>query len=270
MRDLFKKSVLWAILPAIVFGTGLPLIVSVPIANATSCAQWTLLDASSTPMTSFSPYQISLGDPGFDPQNPPVSLASGGTWQCTTPGAAPGVLTTQDTQLAQGTTACQKAVSLSAKFGGFTALDPSFSSNIQKGVLDNITNFLKSKASSEAGINLDYKDIASKGISAAGNLLQSYTDQMFVNPLKQTVSNQSQALINGAKQEMAKITQQYLGSIATGITNILGTQSSVPVQDQTVAQKIDVTNQNINNMIAEQKRNQLIQDTRDRCNDSGL
>lgn len=270
MRGLSKKLILSAILPAILFGTGLPLVVSIPTANAASCSQWSLLDASSSLVTSFSPNQITFGNPLFsnDTDKPPAVPASapeGSTWKCTVPGASAGILTNPDKQLAQGTVACQKAVQLSAKFGGFTALDASFSANIQKGVLDNITNFLKSKTSSATGINLDFKDIASStGLTAAGDLVQSYADKLFINSLKQGVAAETQQVMDSAKQTLNEIIQQ--GAIAKGISEILDV-NAVPTHDQGVAQKLDATNQNINNVIAQQKAEQVIQDTRDRCND---
>ncbi|MGC9610760.1 MAG: hypothetical protein ABSE68_00865, partial [Minisyncoccia bacterium] len=280
MRDLFKKIILSLFSLALILNFNAP-VFPIPAAKAdTDCSEWSALftvNNSSTgavlnalnpvvipnQVTSASPFWLGSSTP------PTVSLPSDTAWKCSQGFdtiANSGVLTSEDKKQSQGTESCQKAVALSARFGGYTALNGDFSSKIQKGVLDNVTNFLKKDVLSNTGIDLNFNNMGGLFVQAgvkAGEFIQSQFNSLIGNPLKDAISTESQKIIDSAKQQIASTLNI---PIKSGITSIVGLSQTVPVNDDTAAGKLDKVNDSVNNVIAEQKRQAIIQDTRDKCN----
>jgi hypothetical protein len=171
-----------------------------------------------------------------------------------------GIFTSEDKQQPQGTESCQRAAALSARFGGYTALNQDFNSKIQKGVLDNVTGFLKKEIAKNTSVNLDFTNVQNL-FDKAGNFVQSELDSLIGNPIKDSVATESQKIIDSAKKQIASTLNI---PISSGISSIVG--SEVPVKAQGVESKLDTVNNSVNNVIAEQKRQAIIQDTRDKCN----
>ena len=273
MKILSKISPI-IILVIVVFGVG----AFFAPAQAADCITWSLLwdkngtstigadvvsHTAGSPVDTFllsgAPNTISEGSPAFDPKTKPgePSALPESSWKCTNPPAS--VITAQDQQLAQGTVACQRAVQLSAQYGRYTALDDAAG----KLVKDKVLSFLQQSTNS-FGINIDLSNL--KGIyDSAGKLSQEFIDKYIGNPMKAGVAAQSSVITTAAQDEFNKIFK--LGSIATGISSILGVGQTVPVSDAGVSDKLDKVTQAVNNVVIQQKQAQVIQDTRDRCNE---
>lgn len=151
MKASFKRITIILLSAALIFNVaGILFPINTSIAQLSNpCSTWSLLwngdnvNATGTLVSVVTPNQISDGDPGFSSTARPSSPTPppGSSWECTQPYVGGAVNTSQDSQQAQGTESCQKAVALAGKFGGFTLLNTDFSLYIQKSALDNITNF---------------------------------------------------------------------------------------------------------------------------------
>lgn len=275
MKASFKRITIILLSAALIFNVaGILFPINTSIAQLSNpCSTWSLLwngdnvNATGTLVSVVTPNQISDGDPGFSSTARPSSPTPppGSSWECTQPYVGGAVNTSQDSQQAQGTESCQKAVALAGKFGGFTLLNTDFSLYIQKSALDNITNFLRGQVSSATGI--DINNIQKSAFDAAGNFLQNKFGGLIQIPAENFAAGEAKKITDAAKKAANDIAKQFgLGKIATDIKNILGVSEAVPVTDENAGNKLDVINDSVNNVIAEQKRQALIQDTRDKCN----
>ncbi len=157
----------------------------------------------------------------------------------------------------QGMEMCIKAARLSAKYGGFTALD-----RVQTNITNSVKNYLSMQFNSATGLNIDFSNLGSSIINQGLGML----NDVFGNVLKDEVGKQVDTLKKKAQDELERIAKEALGNVVKDATNALNPLSPVPTAEQgDLLDEARKQNEKTNQMIAEQKRAQLIADTRDKC-----
>ncbi len=157
----------------------------------------------------------------------------------------------------QGMEMCIKAARLSAKFGGFTVLD-----RVQENITNSVKGYLNVQFNSATGLNIDFSNLGSSVINQGLGML----NDVFGNVLKDTVGDQVDALKKKAQDELEKLAKEALGNIAEDVLDAANPLSPVPVAEKgTLLDEAKKQNEKATQMIAEQKRAQLIADTRDKC-----
>gem|GEM_PF-2171907 len=160
----------------------------------------------------------------------------------------------------QGMEMCIKAARLSAKFGGFTALD-----RVQESVLDSVRGYLSLQFNGATGLNIDFSNLGSSIISEGLGMLNN----VFGNILKDKIGDQVDALKKKAQEKLEKIAKDAIDSVvgkATDAVSALDPTSPVPVAEKgDLLKEAQKQNKKISESIAEQRRAQLTEDTRDKC-----
>ncbi len=157
----------------------------------------------------------------------------------------------------QGMEMCIKAARLSAKFGGFTALD-----RIEKDLAEGVKGYLSFQFQSATGIDIDFTNLGSSiinsGIGALNNIFGKF--------LKDEVADQVDELKQKALEELENIAKDAAEGLADDALDALNPISPVPVAEKgALLKEAKKQNEKTAQIIAEQKREQLINDTRDRC-----
>lgn len=160
----------------------------------------------------------------------------------------------------QGMEMCIKAARLSAKFGGFTALD-----RVQESVLDSVKGYLNVQFNGATGLNIDFSNLGSSIISEGLGMLNN----VFGNILKDKIGDQVDALKKKAQEKLEKIAKDAIDSVvgkATDAVSILDPTSPVPVAEKgDLLKEAQKQNKKLSESIAEQRRAQFTEDTRDKC-----
>jgi len=222
----------------------------------------TVVAPGTDPLLAVNPVNISSG---LEPVVP-SSLTGKAEWQCTKTSGTTGELPV-GTDSTEGTELCLKAAELSARFGALTSLD-----HLQSNIQDTVINFLQNQLSSLAHINikLNAKDLLNKGLVAGGQFLKTEFDTLFGNPLKKEVQDKANAIIADAKKKLQDLAGKYISDLAekTGdaAKNLIGINTAVPTEPQgKIIENTEVTNQRLSDIIAEQRHQEVVANTRQKC-----
>jgi len=243
-----------------------------------NCVEWTLIWTS--PPEGYKENEpVPVGYLGEgQPKNPvrsttgppvlPVPLFGIAEWKCSEKDT---ILGSAQTELeGRGLVACRKAAELAAKFGGFTVLDPNFSSKIEKKVLENITNFLKDTFKENLGVDFSNPQ---ELINEGGKFIEEKFNELIGNPLKDKTSREIAKLEKEGKEKLKELAQDYLKNATKDIIQIPGIPgiggdvgaTAVPVEDKKAIEQQKVIEKKIDQQIIEQKIDRVIADTRQQC-----
>lgn len=272
MRDLSKKIAAGAF--AIVL-----LSVSVPLVHAQTapCVEWSLIWAvppAEAPSEQEGGLVSSIFYPGANPfigeaePAPPTTLPSGSdaAWTCTERDAPLGSAETlSEQELGQGMALCAKAADLAARFGRFTALQPDFYLKIQTNFLNQTLAKLQKEVFSVTG--LDIQNIPQSALNEAGEFVGNQFDSLIGNPLKDKVNEQKKAIEDEAKKLLGDLARDLKNELKNAVSDTAGgfLSSKVPTDDTGTQDAIKALERKADAQIAEQKKAQLLADTREKC-----
>jgi len=245
-----------------------------------TCTQYTLIwtdpDMKTYP-DAIAGGEVMVGEGGLTTTNPidvtngsapavPTALKGQADWQCTETTGTTGTLPV-DSSSTEGTELCIKAAQLAAEYGSLNSLD-----HIQQNVEDSVISFLGNQIKSFTGltINLDAKSLVQQGVSQGGQFVESKFNEIFANPMKQQVQDQANAIIAKGKQQLQQLADQYAKQLASKATNLasnaLSGLSAVPTNPQgQIITNTDLTNQHLADVIAEQRHQEVVANTRQQC-----
>lgn len=255
------------------------LVVSVPLTQAQTapCVEWNLVwtvPPVEAPSEQEGGLVSSVFYPGANPfrgaEAPPVptSLPAGSdaAWECAKRDAPlDSADTLSEQELGQGMALCAKAADLAARFGRFTALQPDFYAKIQTNLLNQALQKLQKEVFSVTG--LDIENIPQSALNEAGEFVGDQFNSLIGNPLKDKVNEQKKAIEDEAKKLLGDLARDFGAKVGEEVGNILGISASsdVPTKDKTAEEQRKILDKKLDQQIAEQKKAQLLADTREKC-----
>lgn len=201
------------------------------------------------------------GSSKSSPPNMPADISSDeAEWKCSINAKASATSKAGESDI-QGMELCLKAAEISAKWGGFTALD-----YVQKDLINSMKGYLGEEIGGALGIDfkLDSQKYLDEFKDAAGNFLKENFDGLVTNPAKEAIAKQVDDIKKAVQKELAEIGAQFIKDTVGDITGGI-IASKVPVEDKELTKETTLVKENTAKIIAEQKRAILVQDTRDKC-----
>lgn len=230
-------------------------------------------------------FVVASTSPEYSSANAPTFAKNQLQWVCNgSLATGGGLLTPAEQQNPPGTESCVAAAQIAQKYAWYTTVGDTsqIARNIGTMLLPQLQNKL-ANALGNMNINLTTligsstlqslfgtSNISVNQLSTYFNStnVQNLIQKAFTDPNNPLVKGTQQALTdaqNYVKQELTKIGIQVAGQLTEQAKNILQVGQSVPVTDQGVQSAINQTTEAVKSVQAQQQKDQVIADTRAKC-----